>query len=603
MIMPPHWYPFQPYMALPALQGYLRKQGFSTAILNLDMLSLDHFLNRNSLESYLDEAEKRAFGSWSQKLDPDEKVGRQRIFRKTSMVAPRLFDQIEDAKGILRGKGYYEYLHRAESLKVVSQAMDTLTACFYPSRYNLNGFVTRRNHNNPDQLGRITSSEAINPFLGYFRSVLRPKLSGLDPLVVGINITGDSQLVGGVTAARVVKELAPQTHVVLGGSFFSRVIEQLFKFPQVFEHADSIIAYEGEISLTELVHGVKNGASLDKVPHRCWQDESGLVRFNAGLAQPDVDTLPTPDFEGIEADLHLAPHPVMAVAASRGCYWNRCLFCDHGFCYQNRYQERSPELVVDDLEAISSTWGARYFDIVDEAVRPSHMQDISAEIQRRGLDLRWMCLGRIDKSFSPQIFKSAYDAGCRLISFGVESNSDAVLRLMNKGTSKQLNLRILDECSSAGIWTHIMIFFGFPGETAEDIQATMGLLDEHAAIFHDSGGAAFVLGRHSRVLEDLMRHGINQDEAWDASPDLAYSISLPFEFGSGQKKEDAEQAVEKFTKKSVYNKGSWDRTVSLLYRSRFDLSDYGRLIELFRTHGIRKRIADLSAMPGFKAKA
>ena len=600
MIMPPHWYPFQPYMALPALQAHLKKQGFSVASLNLNILTLDHFLSGKRLATYLEKAEQRTFGPQPDGAGRNER--REKYFRRISMVAPRLLEQVDQAVNVLRGPGYYEYLLRAESLKVLVQAMDVVTACYFPSQYTLNGFVTRQNQSNPDQLNQILASREANPFLEYFEATLKAELCRLEPKVVGINITGDSQLVGGLSAARLVKLLAPQAHVVVGGSFFSRLLEQLPRFPQVFEQVDSIIAYEGEISLAELVDRVIQGKELSKVPHRCWRDASGQVRFNGDLVQPDVNSLATPDYEGAEMHLHLTPHPVPAVAASRGCYWNRCLFCDHGFCYQNRYQERSPELVVDDMAQISAKWGAKYFDIIDEALHPRHMSNISAEIMRRELDVRWMCLGRIDKSFSPEIFKAAHQAGCRLISYGVESNHNDVLRKMIKGTNKELNLRILGESTQAGIWTHIMIFFGFPGETPEGVRATMDLLDKYDSVFNDSGGAAFVLCRHSRVLEDLAKHGIKDDEAWRTSPDLAYSLSVPFGFTSGQKTADAERAVEEFKQKSVRKKGSWDRTVSLLYRDRFSDDDFERFVKLFNEYGIRQRIADLSAMPGFEGK-
>ena len=51
LVSPPAWYPYQPYMALPALQGHLRAQGFSTRILDLNLEYLDAQLSRGALEA------------------------------------------------------------------------------------------------------------------------------------------------------------------------------------------------------------------------------------------------------------------------------------------------------------------------------------------------------------------------------------------------------------------------------------------------------------------------------------------------------------------------------------------------------------------------
>ncbi len=596
LVSPPAWYPYQPYMALPALQGFLRAQGFSTRILDLNVEYLDAQLNRCALESTLKQAEERTFGRRPAWMSEAQQKARERFFRKLALLSDDLVEQVDLALPILRGAEYYDYGRRAEATKVVYWALQALTACYYPTAYDGTDLHPRLNPYHPAQLIELVGSVEENPFLEYLGSALQPALARHQPLAVGIGICGSSQLVGGLTVAAIVKRLAPQVHVVVGGSFFSRLEGAVRRFPEVLSLADSIILYEGEIALAEVLTCLKNETVLTHVPQRMGRDAAtGEVLFNLEPAPPAVDSLPAPDYDGMALEKYLAPAPILSVASSRGCYWRRCAFCDHGFCYQGNYRERAVEKVVADLATLERRFGSGRYEFVDEALEPARTEEIARALLAAGLDVQWFGLARVDRRFSPERFALARQAGCRLLSFGVESHDNGVLRAMRKGTTAQLNLEILRACRSADIRTHIMVFFGFPGESPAAGEETMSLIERHADLFDDASVAPFSLGRQSGVMKELARFGVEPQAGWEDSPDLAYALSIPYSVRGVDTLGAATARARDFKERVTRKKAALDRTTAFLYACRFGHVGVAAILSEFEAQGREKHLPRLEA--------
>jgi len=64
------------------------------------------------------------------------------------------------------------------------------------------------------------------------------------------------------------------------------------------------------------------------------------------------------------------------------------------------------------------------------------------------------------------------EAGCFLLFFGIDSGSDKILKIMNKGFTSEQASKTLKESSEAGIKNIIFLMPGYPHETVEDIIQT-----------------------------------------------------------------------------------------------------------------------------------
>ena len=107
-------------------------------------------------------------------------------------------------------------------------------------------------------------------------------------------------------------------------------------------------------------------------------------------------------------------------------------------------------------------------------------------ILERGLDLEWTCNSRVDFVDS-EMLQVMSRAGCRWISWGIESGNEEILRRVRKAISPKQVQRALDWSRSAGIRNFGYFIIGLPGESEATVQETIRLakrLPLDLALFH-----------------------------------------------------------------------------------------------------------------------
>lgn len=78
------------------------------------------------------------------------------------------------------------------------------------------------------------------------------------------------------------------------------------------------------------------------------------------------------------------------------------------------------------------------------------------------------------------LFRLMHKAGFREMLWGIESGSQRVLDLMDKGTKISTIGQVLEKSSKHNIANLCFIIFGFPGETKKEAEKTIAFLTEHA---------------------------------------------------------------------------------------------------------------------------
>jgi hypothetical protein len=286
----------------------------------------------------------------------------------------------------------------------------------------------------------------------------------------------------------------------------------LVKYPELYElFFDSAIINDGERPMLELVRHLEQGRGLETVPNLIFRDAEG-VRVNPQDPPENINCLPPPSFEGLPLNKYFSPEPVLPLLSSRGCYWSRCAFCTHSLAYGLTYQVRDAVKVVDDIEILSSKYGASHIAFSDEGTSPAAIGKISDEILNRGLKVRLSTSIRPEKQFTPELCRKMAAAGFREVYIGIESSCERVLGLINKGTTCAVNEEILKNIHDAGIWDHVYIMFGFPGETMEEAQQTFRFLEKHKGIIRSLGISNFSVGRNSMVMHHPEDFGVTLTE-------------------------------------------------------------------------------------------
>ena len=115
---------------------------------------------------------------------------------------------------------------------------------------------------------------------------------------------------------------------------------------------------------------------------------------------------------------------------------------------------------------------------------------------------------RFESTLTRDDVSAAYAAGCRMMRFGLESGSQRLLNRMGKGTTIEVMERILEWCSDAGMFTTCFMFFGFPGETKEDIDETLSFIRRNQARIGYLSFTQFRLERLSDVYRTPQQFGV-----------------------------------------------------------------------------------------------
>jgi hypothetical protein len=429
---------------------------------------------------------------------------------QATLIGPHIIDQIDKAKALLHDpEGFYNFSSYAEVQRIIQRGLKMISTAYYPTEITLSSFEMKSPLLSVADILAAIENEQENPFImlyeDYFlRDILKEPLD-----VLGISIISVSQIVPGLTLARLVKSHCPEVHIVIGGSIFTRLIDRLKEWPEIFGQIfDSVIVYEGEIPLLELCRRLSKRQNLASVPNLLYKKENGSVRVNKFCLPERVDLLPTPCFDGFPLDLYFSPFPILPIISSRGCYWGRCAFCDHGVIYSNRYNPRRVDLLIDDLRTLSNKYSTKFFTFNDEGIAPSHLREIAKAIVSEGLEVKCNADIRLESQFTPDLLQLAFRSGFRVLYFGLESGCDRVLAHMCKGIDCQTAKAVFQNSSNAGIWNHAFIFFGFPSETETEARKTMDFIFANKDIIHSVGHTTFLLTRCSQVMKNPKRFGI-----------------------------------------------------------------------------------------------
>ncbi len=117
-------------------------------------------------------------------------------------------------------------------------------------------------------------------------------------------------------------------------------------------------------------------------------------------------------------------------------------------------------------------------------------------VKERRLKFEWGCYGRID-SIDEEILRYLKGVNCILISFGLESGSDRILKKMNKMIDYKSALKALNLCKKYGIERRVSLIFGYPSETIFDILRTFKLLAKA-----NIKGSEIVYGHHTIIYPE-----------------------------------------------------------------------------------------------------
>jgi radical SAM superfamily enzyme YgiQ (UPF0313 family) len=274
-------------------------------------------------------------------------------------------------------------------------------------------------------------------------------LDAIEELAPVVGISCMSNLLPfAVLVARVVKERHPGAFVVLGGVGPSPVARELV---DAFAFIDCVVEGEGELAMLDIVRG-----SRERLPRPKVVD--------------DLDALPLPAYAHIDFSLYDA---APSVITSRGCPY-QCTFCTEPFNFSHTVRFRGVDAVVDEIRLVQERSGRSTFLFQDDILplKPSRFRRLLAGLKALPAPIQWKCFSRVDL-MDPSLMRSMSESGCVQIRYGIESGSNRTLRRIKKEIDIEQAYRVAVESLQHFPSVHCSFMWGFPFETAEDVEETL----------------------------------------------------------------------------------------------------------------------------------
>ena len=295
--------------------------------------------------------------------------------------------------------------------------------------------------------------------------------------------------------------------VLLGGPMFNlgTVAEEW----RQIDGLTAVIGAESDRSIASLVQATLAEDDLLTFPGVALPDGR-----HSGRAPPlrNLDDTPMADYRDFPWDRY--PNRIVPMMSGRGCQWDKCSFCSDIISTSGRsFRTRSVESVLLEMQEQSRRHGTGNFLFLDLKLNswPDMIRGIAKGINKYVQGAEWIGSVHVDQrrdnGLSGEDLQAAVDGGMRRVSFGLESGSQRLLDAMNKGCTTTRNSKFLKDAHAAGLSVRCTMFKGYPGETAEDMEATADFLDRHAHLIDRIRFNDFSLTPDTAIWNEMQARG------------------------------------------------------------------------------------------------
>ncbi len=251
------------------------------------------------------------------------------------------------------------------------------------------------------------------------------------------------------------------------------------------EGADFVIIGEAELTLSELISSIQKGETdFYQIQGLAFKHNNSVVKTMGRGVMKELDKLPFPAWDIIDMEpyrqswIKSAGYFSMNMATTRGCPF-KCNWCAKPI-YGNRYNTRSPQNVVDELKMLKAKYNFDHIWFCDDifGLKPGWVKAFADCLEKENVAFKFKMQGRVDLLLQENNIKDLARAGCDNIWMGAESGSQKILDAMDKGTTVKQIFEATRLLKKNDIKPSFFIQFGYPGETSEDIEKTIAMINK-----------------------------------------------------------------------------------------------------------------------------
>lgn len=333
----------------------------------------------------------------------------------------------------------------------------------------------------------------------------REEIKAKQPKVVGITMRScDYNMV--IKVVEVIKNIDSKSVTIVGGVHPTVAPDEV----AANHNIDYVVAGEGEVSFVKLLQDIGAGRSNSKIISGEKIDLNELPFDDRDLYNYRV-TLNQVSYPGI-----MKP-PMVTMIGQRGCPF-RCTFCaPHAqTMFGKKIRARNTDHVVDELKELRRKYSFRSIKFYDYTftMHPEWVYEFCEKYRRAGFKADILAQSRADLICrNEQLLKTLKETGLKMMLVGFESGSQKILNLLQKGTTVEQNREAARILKKHGIMVGGSFMLGSPGETREDVQATVNIVK--AMRPHITSVAYFTPCPGSTLYDYCQKHDLSLLKSYD----------------------------------------------------------------------------------------
>ena len=302
------------------------------------------------------------------------------------------------------------------------------------------------------------------------------------PVVIGFSLIFQYMAPDFARVIATLRENGVDAHLTMGGHYPS------FDYGEVLERMpglDSVVRFEGELTLCELVNRVRAGEDWRQVEGIAYRLNNKIVANPLRAPVANLDTLPVPNRDDIQYETQ--PFPTASILGSRGCPWD-CSFCSIRPFYEMQggslRRLRKPEALVQEMSALFFQRGVSLFLFQDDdflaggRVARRWAFNIADAIEQAGLadKIAFKISCRSDE-VNVDVLSRLMQVGLTHVYMGVESGDEQGLLNMNKRILPEQHLKAGRLLKQLGLTFDFGFMLMDPYTTFESIRNNINFLD------------------------------------------------------------------------------------------------------------------------------
>lgn len=367
---------------------------------------------------------------------------------------------------------------------------------------------------------------------------------------------------------KAIKEVSSSSLIIAGGAHATVAPAQV-----LVAGADIVIRGEGENAFLAIVDSFSQGMMvLEEIPGISYLEKG--IRHNQCLYVEDIDELPMPGIEFFDWEKY-DQYPILT---SRGCPFG-CKFCASKTIWGQRVRFHSANRVLIEIDKAVNSYGLKNIVFIDDTFTLNHERliEICDHLIEKEYNITWSVNSRVD-TINEKVACKMSEAGCRVVSFGVETGSDKIQDSTGKKLKREQIVAAVNACKKAGIRVKTGWMVGLPGNYEEQMKSLDLMLEidpDEISIHH------FVPMPGTAYWDFPEKYGISFDErtllknfSIDALPD---QLGLKFDYISNSEIENAIQEIVKKLQEVGYKRPGEIDSYGLTSKVVNTYMDRGRL--------------------------